>query len=198
MKQFFSAFLRSHICTNFRLPFAASAAVGALAACTPSPTPEAAADRFLARASASVMAAAVAEGLSVEPAAAVSAIRSDGGTAVFLPQTDEAGGFVGWLDLPDGHACRQKLPASHYAVTAKIAPRDVDLVFRQLDGPAGLDPISIPVEVLASETPVTPMARVALGPDSFLLGRWFTCSTGSGHCGYALTLDDSTPGCGDR
>ena len=37
--------------------------------------------------------------------------------------------------------------------------------------------------------------RVAIGPEHFSLSSWHRCSDVIGCCRYALTLDESTPGC---
>ncbi|MCV3273671.1 hypothetical protein [Roseobacter sinensis] len=174
----------------------ATALLLVLTACAPLSSPGATTERALARTSAQVAATATDAGIATDQTATVSASRADGGAAVFVPEAVGGGGFVGWLDLPPAHACRGTLPPANYAVSAEIGARSAALSLRQIDGPSGLAPVTVPVRRISSDAPVTPMARVALGPDSFLLGRWFTCSDGVGHCGYALTLDASTPGCG--
>ncbi|MEM9708501.1 MAG: hypothetical protein AAF871_06865 [Pseudomonadota bacterium] len=167
-----------------------------LGACAQIFPTDVASERFLSLASANVASVAADEGIPVDQDATVSAARSDGGVAVFAPEAGPSGGFVGWLELPETHACASTLPAANYTVSAEIGARSALVSWRQIGGAAKLDAISVPVSRISDTAPVMPMARVALGPDSFLLGRWFTCSTGSGHCGYALTLDGSTPGCG--
>lgn len=171
-----------------------AAACAALAAC--SQTPEIAAQRFLNDVSDRIVIAAASEGQSVDPAAAVGATLASGGAAVFLPTRQSSGDFVGWLELPPGHACSARLPSATYSVTADVGARIAQLSFRQLEGSARLDGLTVRVDRIRAATPATPMARIAMGPDSFVLGRWFTCSDGVGHCGYALTLDSQTPECG--
>ena len=176
--------------------FPTTAVFFALTACAQLTSTSTVSERFLARVSGNVASVADGEGIAVDRAATVSAVRADGGAAVFAPEAGAAGGFVGWLDLPEGHACAGSLPAANYAVSAEIGARSALVSWRQIGGAARLDAVKVPVTRISSAAPTTPMARVALGPDSFLLGRWFTCSDGIGHCGYAITLDASTPGCG--
>lgn len=171
-----------------------AATCAVLVACTQ--TPEIAAQRFLNEVSDQVVVAAASIDQSVDPTAAVGATRADGGAAVFLPTKQSHGDFVGWLDLPPGHACATRLPAATYSVAADVGASTAQITLMQLDGGARLDGLTLRVDRIRTAEPVTPMARIAMGPDSFVLGRWFTCSDGVGHCGYALTLDSQTPGCG--
>lgn len=152
-------------------------------------------ERYLATATAQVSAAAARADLTTDETATVAAARRDGGSAAFSPLSAGGQGFVGWLDLPRTHACSAQLPADYYVVDAKVAPRSAVIGLRRIDGTAVLQGASVPVEHLPGSAPPAPMARIALGPDSFTLGRWFECSDGVGHCGWAITLDASTRGC---
>ncbi len=134
--------------------------------------------------------------ISVDRGSTVAAARSDGGAAVFTPSLADHGGFVGWLDLPKAHACAARLPAAYYVLDARVTATEAFLTLREVDGAARLEDLRFAVERIDDDTPVAAMARIAFGPERFLLGRWFRCSDGVGHCGWALTLDAATPGCG--
>lgn len=151
-------------------------------------------DRYLENVSNNVAAVAKRIGVPIERGATVVAARSDGGVAVFSPSSDQ-GGFVGWLDLASTHACAARLPAAYYVVQADVTQTEALLTLRQVDGDARLVGLRVAVELVDDDEPVTPMARIALGPDQFLLGRWDKCSDGLGHCGIGLTLNASTHGC---
>jgi hypothetical protein len=172
-------------------------ALAGLAACSLDRSPiDQTTTGYLDRVSAAVTDAAALAETPVERHATVSAARRDGGAAVFAPSSADDGGFVGWLELPQSHACAARLPAAYYLLEARVASAEANLTLRQIDGQARLDDLTVPVERIDGPAPAAPMARIALGPDSFLLGRWFKCSDGLGHCGYAVTLDAATPGCG--
>ena len=124
----------------------------------------------------------------------VGAVRGEGGIAALLPTDD--GGFVLWLDLPPANACAAALPSGYYIGDVRTEGYTATLDFRGVDRATGLDELTSEIERIAGTAPPQPMAEISFGPDRLALGRWFECSTGTGHCAYALTLNASTRGCG--
>lgn len=150
---------------------------------------------YLKRASTDMSAVASRIGISVEKSETISIASGNGGAAVITPITDDSNGFISWLDLPKTNACASQLSSAFYIVSARSTLTDAFISLREIDGSAGLEGVRVLVERISDAAPVTPMARIALGPDALSFGRWFRCSDGVGHCGYALTLDANTPGC---
>ena len=150
---------------------------------------------YLKRASTDMSAVASRIGIPVEESETIAVAGGNGGAAVFTPVTNDSNGFISWLDLPKTNACASQLSSAFYIVSARTTLVDAVVSLREIDGSARLEGVRVLVERISDAAPVSPMVRVGLGPDTLSFGRWFRCSDGAGHCGYALTLDESTPGC---
>jgi hypothetical protein len=135
-------------------------------------------------------------GIPIDSRGAVTAAHSEGGTAVFVPAPHEDGRIVGWIDLPPTNPCAARITQGYYLIEPHLTKTKANLTLRGIETSSGIDTFMSNLKRKDDdEMPHPTLVRISLGPEHFSVSGWHKCSDGLGCCRWALTLDESTPGC---
>lgn len=137
--------------------------------------------------------------IRIFPSRTVTATRSSDEFIILSPaDADRQPDLYAYVALPSESACVATLPHDFYWIEIRLDHQEPDLAwatFYNSNDDAALKDIPVRVTEVSVPLPSEPTVDVALNPGSALFGRWYDCSDGLGHCGYALTLTYDSSDC---